>query len=143
MKDQVTSLPVSKELAELMPGVETELYWVNDRLCVKINFAAYRPLDEKPMKHFLDAGDTIVPAYTLTEILRVLPDIINYKGREFKWRLTPEHICYYEYFSDLPIKEIIGDSHFYHKISGITESTAQLCIWTIKEGYLKITDGGG
>jgi hypothetical protein len=157
MKDQVTSLPVSKELAELMPGVETAFSWCID-------------LDEEADGYSLHdnyrwiARDyecyEYVPAYTLTEILRVLPPMIEFKSCSltdctfnkpaFRCGLRGYLEIHFEsdrsgvdiiYNCEMERRDLISFTAD-QKVS-IEDAAAKLCIWTIKEGYLKITDGGG
>ncbi|MHC4124486.1 MAG: hypothetical protein ACYSSI_13000 [Planctomycetota bacterium] len=150
MQHLVTSLPVSKELAELMPGVEYNFAYTRTRALNPDNtygdWGDWRfSMSSKGIESWWCQKDRreLVPAYTLTEILRVLPMEIEGYWLDLNYLkyANDEYTRVVGGYVSRSLKNMRGHKKSNERLT--PENAAKLCIWTIKEGYLKTTDGGG
>jgi hypothetical protein len=147
MKEHVTSLEVSKELAKILPeGYGGEFYWARamhtkeyierERLMGKsiskwsdwvitieyeLDVAIRDSWAKKKTEHY--------PALLLTEVLGLLPKELLVEGKKYLWSQRYYSIWYQEDETGI----VLPRSSFYSH--DLPDAAARLAIWLVENGY--------
>ena len=113
---------------------ETMLYWVVYEDGHENNFVTTK---ENAME-VIDESCGMLPAYTLQDVLDILPTEIKPAERRFWLRIDLSDECLYYYYDDCKLvehrKKVIG----YDGIDGLIDAAYSLLCWCIENGYLDI-----
>ena len=113
---------------------ETMLYWVVYEDGHENNFVTTK---ENAME-VIDESCGMLPAYTLQDVLDILPTEIKPAERRFWLRIDLSDECLYYYYDDCNLvehrKKVIG----YDGIDGLIDAAYSLLCWCIENGYLDI-----
>lgn len=135
MTKQVLDIMQMQHLQELgMELKETMLYWVVYEVGHENNFVTTK---ENAME-VIDESCGMLPAYTLQDVLDILPTEIKPAERRFWLRIDLSDECLYYYYDDCNLvehrKKVIG----YDGIDGLIDAAYSLLCWCIENGYLDI-----
>ena len=132
---QVLDVQQMQHLQELgLELKETMLYWVVYEAGHENNFVTTK---ENAME-VIDESCGMLPAYTLQDVLDILPTEIKPAERRFWLRIDLSDECLYYYYDDCNLvehrKKVIG----YDGIDGLIDAAYSLLCWCIENGYLDI-----
>ena len=132
---QVLDVQQMQHLQELgLEMKETMLYWVVYEDGHENNFVTTK---ENAME-VIDESCGMLPAYTLQDVLDILPTEIKPAERRFWLRIDLSDECLYYYYDDCNLvehrKKVIG----YDGIDGLIDAAYSLLCWCIENGYLDI-----
>ena len=96
-----------------------------------------KTISAKIYNKLTELGLKNVKAFTLDEMLELLPFTIGMCGLVIEKTLTSEYVC--GYFNALTV---FASLNFVHKITSKNpaEAAGQMLIWCIKKGYVKVED---
>jgi hypothetical protein len=133
---QVTSLKLSKKLTELGVEVGTYLRWCYSDVYNDSYIISVGEYSKKPFRH-----ESICVAFTLDEILELLPDVIEKHPFDidipFKFVLgkNNKHNLYFAAYIDSFYDEDIFFVSFNHK--NPAEAAGQLLVWCVENGHVE------
>ena len=132
---QVLDVQQMQHLQELgLEMKETMLYWVVYEDGHENNFVTTK---ENAME-VIDESCGMLPAYTLQDVLDILPTEIKPAERRFWLRIDLSDECLYYHYDDCNLvehrKKVIG----YDGIDGLIDAAYSLLCWCIENGYLDI-----
>ena len=135
MSKQCLDVQQMQHLQELgLEMKETMLYWVVYEDGHENNFVTTK---ENAME-VIDESCGMLPAYTLQDVLDILPTEIKPAERRFWLRIDLSDECLYYYYDDCNLvehrKKVIG----YDGIDGLIDAAYSLLCWCIENGYLDI-----
>jgi hypothetical protein len=148
IKNHVTTLEISKELAKILPNLKSEFLWysyghhyhesdgeqgINWSNCEIIGRQRYKRLDYNKNRDDLIVG---CPALLLTEVLGVLPAITKTQFINYSLILDihSKRIAYETQNCDGSIEELKGTEHYFDK-TNIATAAARLAIWLVENGH--------
>lgn len=86
---------------------------------------------------YVDFSHYCLPAYTLQDVLDILPTEIKPAERRFWLRIDLSDECLYYYYDDCNLvehrKKVIG----YDGIDGLIDAAYSLLCWAIEQGYVE------
>ena len=131
---QVLDVQQMQHLQEMgMKLKETMLYWVVYEAGHENNFVTTK---ENAME-VIDESCGMLPAYTLQDVLDILPTEIKPAERRFWLRIDLSDECLYYYYDDCNLvehrKKVIG----YDGIDGLIDAAYSLLCWCIEQGYVE------
>lgn len=96
-----------------------------------------KTISAKIYNKLTELGLKNVKAFTLDEMLELLPFTIGMCGLVIEKTLTSEYVC--GYFNALTV---FASLHFVHKVTSRNpaEAAGNMLIWCIKNGHVKVED---
>lgn len=142
MAKQTLSIEQMQHLQELgLEMKETMLYWCrihDSRPRAATNNGKWTLCKGKNQPCVAIQHWGYIPAYTLQDVLDILPTDIKPAERRFWLRIDLSDECLYYYYDDCNLvehrKKVIG----YDGIDGLIDAAYSLLCWCIENGYLDI-----
>ena len=78
-----------------------------------------------------------VPAYTLQDVLELLPIEIKPCAKRFWLRIDLSDDCIYYYYEDCNLVEHRKKTISYNGMNGLIDAAYEMLCWCIENGYLK------
>ena len=101
------------------------LCWMHSPLLGKYELGLYRP----------EYGNKVIPAYTLQDVLSLLPASIEVQGHTFELEMSKESIWYINYIGN----EINYILHEAEAKCSLCDASYEMLCWCIENGYMKTT----
>lgn len=128
LETQVTTLEMSKKLAEAGFEAETPFWWVEfwREPKYRLRIASHRD------DYVFDGSSK--PAYTFQQLWECLPRRLVIDGEIY----IPHTIAQGVVFSHFTDHKVYNDGSFFAFKRHLTDAVAQAILWTIKRGYLNV-----